>query len=147
MQPDLFMIFGLRLRLRLRLCLKYEFRVACFVVYENYKARGCPLPNGSPISPLLYSLSLSFSLAPTCPERWQQFSVSRCFMSALKMLFIDRGTTAKRICYIYALYTHKHSCTRCVCVCRFELPLSKRLLKINKFSVKFSEPETRVKMS
>lgn len=64
MQPDLFMIFGLRLRLRLRL--KYEFRVACFVVYENYKARGCPLPNGSPISPLLYP-SLPISL-PDLPQ-------------------------------------------------------------------------------
>lgn len=66
MQPDLFMIFGLRLRLRvrLRLRLKYEFRVACFVVYENYKARGCPLPNGSPISPLLHPLSPSLPDLP-----------------------------------------------------------------------------------
>lgn len=68
MQPDLFMIFGLRLRLRLRLCLKYEFRVACFVVYENYKARGCPLPNGSPISPLLYPPLSLFLSRPDLPR-------------------------------------------------------------------------------
>lgn len=113
MQPDLFMIFGLRLRLRQRL--KYEFRVACFVVYENYKARGCPLPNGSPIS-LLCPPSLS--LSQTCPKRWQQFSVSRCFMSALKCcLLIGAQQLSGSAIYMRYIYTHTHIHIHALSVC------------------------------